>query len=54
LINLANKLLEFKIIILLALLGLVLITITGGLGGAMVYGPNADPFFKPVFELLIR
>ncbi len=53
LISFDQKVTESKLIILIALLGLIFITITGGLGGAMVYGPNADPFFKPVFELLI-
>lgn len=40
------------VIILLAILGLVAITITGGLGGAMVYGTNFDPFMAPIFKLL--
>ena len=39
-------------VILLALVGLVCITITGGLGGTMVYGPNADPFFGVIYKLM--
>lgn len=35
-----------------ALAGLAAITITGALGGAMVYGPEADPVVKMVMELL--
>ena len=41
-----------SILIILALLGLASITITGGLGGAMVYGTSFDPFMAPVFKLL--
>src|SRR3989339_487836 len=39
---------------LLALLGLVSITITGALGGALVYGPNVDPLVKIIYRLLIK
>lgn len=41
-----------RVVITLAILGLVAITITGGLGGAMVYGTNFDPFMAPIFQLL--
>jgi uncharacterized membrane protein len=40
------------IIIPLALLGLVAVVITGGLGGALVYGTNFDPFMAPIFKFL--
>jgi uncharacterized membrane protein len=40
------------IIIPLAFIGLVLVTITGGLGGAMVHGTHADPFMAPILKLL--
>ena len=36
---------------LFALSGMVLITITGGLGAAMVYGPDIDPFVKFIYSL---
>jgi len=36
---------------LLALLGLVLIIITGGLGAAIVYGPNVDPFVNFIYSI---
>jgi len=39
--------------IVLALAGLVAITVTGGLGGAIVYGPDADPFFKLVYHFIV-
>lgn len=35
----------------LALLGLVSITITGGLGAAIVYGPNIDPVVTYIYHL---
>ncbi|MFZ2484689.1 MAG: DUF2231 domain-containing protein [Minisyncoccia bacterium] len=40
------------ILIPLAFLGLVSITITGGLGGAIVYGTDFDPFMAPIFKIL--
>ncbi len=39
-------------LIILAIIGLVCITITGGLGGAIVYGTEFDPLMAPVFKLL--
>lgn len=43
---------ESRFVIVMALAGLVCITITGGLGGVMVYGPTADPFFAFVYKIL--
>lgn len=40
------------VIIILAILGLASVTITGGLGGAIVYGTHFDPFMAPIFKLL--
>ncbi len=40
------------IMIPVALVGLVLIVITGGLGGAITYGTQFDPTMAPVFKLL--
>jgi uncharacterized membrane protein len=40
------------IIIPLAVLGLVLVTVTGGLGGAIQYGTHFDPFLAPAFKYL--
>ncbi len=40
------------IIMPLALLGLAVVIITGGLGGAIVYGTHFDPFMAPIFKLL--
>lgn len=40
------------IIIPLTFLGLVAITVTGGLGGAIVYSTQFDPFMTFIFKLL--
>ena len=40
-------------IIALAILGFVCVTSAGGIGGAMVFGPDADALFKPIYNLLI-
>jgi uncharacterized membrane protein len=40
------------IIIPLALIGLAAVTITGALGGALVYGTNFDPLMAPIFKML--
>ena len=50
--KIAHFIAESRLVIFLALAGLVCITITGGLGGVMVYGPTADPFFGAVYHLL--
>ena len=38
--------------ILLAVAGFVALTITGALGGAMIYGTSADPMTAPLLKLL--
>lgn len=43
-----------KVGVVLAIVGLVLITITGALGGSMVYGPNNDPMVKFVYKLFVQ
>jgi uncharacterized membrane protein len=35
----------------IAIVGLVLITITGGLGASIVYGPNVDPFVMFIYNM---
>ena len=39
---------------LLALLGLIAITITGGLGGAIVYGKDVDPIVSFIYKLTVK
>lgn len=51
LIILKNFIYKTPIMWLLAIAGLVAITITGALGGAIVYGPNADPIITIVYNL---
>lgn len=42
------------IMIIASLAGLIAITITGALGGAIVYGPEADPLVKFIYPILVR
>lgn len=49
--SIANILQKKPIRIALALIGLVTITITGGLGASIVYGPNVDPFVTIIYNL---
>lgn len=39
---------------ILALAGLACVTVTGALGGAIVYGPDVDPVVKAITSLVIR
>lgn len=45
---------EKNILIPVAFVGLILITITGALGGIIVFGPGIDPFSKILFNLLLK
>ncbi|HRH31597.1 MAG TPA: hypothetical protein PK950_02930 [Candidatus Paceibacterota bacterium] len=42
------------IFVILALAGLALITIVGGLGGTIVYGPDLDPATKLLYSLFAK
>lgn len=48
-IKIKNIVYNTPLIWMVALAGLVAITITGALGGAIVYGPNADPIIALVY-----
>ena|SRR5579872_6565978 len=48
----SNFMMKPIIIIPLAFIGLLAVVITGGLGGAIVYGTQFDPFMAPIFKLL--
>ncbi len=52
LLKFARFFVETRFVIFMALAGLICITITGGLGGVMVYGTSADPFFGIIYHLL--
>jgi uncharacterized membrane protein len=53
LLNSATKMYESPFIIILAFLGLLSITMTGALGGAIVYGPNIDPVVSFFYHLVM-
>ncbi|MHB1316513.1 MAG: DUF2231 domain-containing protein [Minisyncoccota bacterium] len=42
-----------KISILLAFIGLITLTITGALGGAIVYGPDVDPVVNFIYSIVV-
>lgn len=52
--RMAERLQKPHILIPLAMIGLLLVTITGALGGAIVYGPDADPIVSFIYHLLIQ
>jgi uncharacterized membrane protein len=54
LLTLKHLLIETPLAPFLALVGLVLVFITGALGGSMVFGTDADPFARFVYHLLIK
>ena len=52
-VNIANKILDSYFMILVAFIGLISITITGALGGAIVYGPDIDPIVNFIYNLVM-
>lgn len=50
-VKVADWILHSPFVPILALIGLVTITITGALGGAIVYGPNVDPIVSWIYHL---
>jgi uncharacterized membrane protein len=50
---LVEKIYRSILIPILALIGLATITITGALGGAIVYGQNIDPFVNFIYSLVM-
>lgn len=51
--NIINKLKSYGIMAILALVAMVLLTITGALGWAIVYWPEADPIVSFIYHLII-
>ena len=51
--SLARFFVETNVRFLLLFIGIVLITITGALGAAMVYGPNVEPLVTYIYNALI-
>ncbi len=54
LMTLQHFCIETPLVVLLALGGLVAVTVTGALGGSIVYGPNADPVVHFIYSLLVK
>lgn len=53
-LNIANKIFNNKVLMVtLAILGLMAITMTGALGGAIVYGPDVDPIVSFFYHLVM-
>lgn len=51
-VRVAPTVLDNGWIILLAVIGLACISITGALGGSMIYGTASDPFIKAVYNII--
>ncbi|MEK7494131.1 MAG: DUF2231 domain-containing protein [Patescibacteria group bacterium] len=49
--SIADIITKRTVAVLLALVGLIVLTITGGLGAAIVYGPEADPLVAIIYSL---
>ena len=47
-----QKLESWKVFVILAVMGFILLSITGAIGGGLVYGPDADPLTRVMFEML--
>lgn len=54
LLKISRFILQPIVVVPLALIGLACITITGALGGAIVYGPNVDPAVNAIYNLFIE
>lgn len=49
--KISNPAIEKGYIILPAIIGLILVSLTGALGGIMVYGASSDPFTRIVYQI---
>ena len=52
--RLAERLQQPNVIIPLSMIGLILVTVTGALGGAIVYGSEVDPIVSVIYHALIK
>jgi uncharacterized membrane protein len=50
--KISSVILDSPLSLLLAVFCLIMIFITGGLGGAIVYGTDFDPLMRPIFDYL--
>jgi uncharacterized membrane protein len=54
LVRLTHQFLQGPAVVLLALAGLFCVTVTGALGGALVYGSDIDPVVSFIYKLFIK
>jgi uncharacterized membrane protein len=52
--NYSMVIINSPLIAVVALIGLVMITITGALGGAIVFGPDVDPAAKFFYQMFVQ
>ncbi|MCE9642872.1 MAG: hypothetical protein K8Q97_00955 [Candidatus Andersenbacteria bacterium] len=52
--RIAKFLFDYYVVTLLAIMGFILMMVTGALGGAIVYGATADPFVSFVYSWLVQ
>lgn len=45
---------ETSLVIIIAIIGLVVITIAAALGGSIVYGPDNDPFVRIIYHIFFQ
>ena len=50
--KIANLILQPPVLVVLSFIGIILVTVTGALGGTIVYGPEVDFFTKFIYGLL--
>lgn len=53
LVKMKDFLIMTPIVYILAIVGLLAVTVTGALGGAIVYGPEVDPIVQFVYSVLM-
>ncbi len=51
---LSDMLLKKNLVLMLAIIGLLAVTVTGALGGAIAYGPDIDPAAQFFYNLLVK
>lgn len=54
LLSITNIVMRRPVTITLAFLGIIAVTITGALGGSIVYGPDIDPVAQFFYDLLVK
>ena len=52
--NVRGFLMRRFVLFSLSIIGFIFISITGALGGALVYGPDIDPFVKIIYDFFVK